>query len=108
MNRTMMLAAACAVFVAGSVFAADEAGAGQSNWEKFKEGAKQAGSAAWEGTKNAARKTGDFVEETYDESKAYVQQKMEEHRAAEAAEAAKAEALPESDISVPVETLPEE
>ncbi len=102
MKRMLLPVALSAVFMAGSALAADEAGAGQSNWEKFKEGAKQAGSAAWEGTKNAARKTGDFVEETYDESKAYVQQKVEEHQAREAVEA---EAPSEP---LHVEPLPEE
>jgi hypothetical protein len=95
MRTTMMLAAAFAVFMAGWAVAADSAG--ESNWEKFKEGAKQAGSAAWAGTKNVAKKTGDFVGEKYDESKAYVDEKVSEYRAKEAA------TLPEP---VPVEPSP--
>lgn len=68
----------------------------ESNWEKFKEGARQAGEAAWEGTKNVARKTGDaiaegaektgdYVERKYGEVNEYIDEKREERRMEEAA-----------------------
>lgn len=85
--RRLGIAAAMAVFLLGATAAAADS-AGGNNWERFKEGAKQAGSAAWSGTKNVAQKTGDavatgakktgeFVAETYEEAKEYVQEKRE-------------------------------
>lgn len=67
--------AAALILLGGVVAAADESG--ESNWQRFKEGARQAGGAAWEGTKNVARKTGDFLDEKYDEAKDYIQEKRE-------------------------------
>lgn len=62
--------------------AAEEPG----NWEKFKEGVKQAGGAAAASTKDAAgktadavvrgaEKTGSFFSETYDDAKRYLHEK---------------------------------
>jgi hypothetical protein len=106
----MATTAALAVFLLGAAMAADSAG--ENNWEKFKEGAKQAGSAAWSGTKNVAhktgdavatgaRKTGEFVSEKYDDAKEYVEEKREERAAEQAGEPVLLE-------SAPVQTVPPE
>lgn len=57
----------------------------QSQWEKFKEGAKLAGEAVVQGTKNTAGKVADGAErageaiaEKYDDAKAYVHEKTAE------------------------------
>ena len=60
----------------------------QSNWERFKEGAKQAGGAVASGAKNAAgktadavvhgaKKTGEFFSDGYQDVKEYVHEKTE-------------------------------
>ena len=74
---------------AGATFAADSGG-GQSNWEKFKDGAKQAGSAVADSTKSAAqktgsavsrgaKKTGEFFADGYEDVKDYVEEKTDEN-----------------------------
>ncbi len=85
MGKFFMTVLAIALLSAGSLIAADS-GESESNWEKFKVGAKQAGSAAWEGTKNTAEKTGDaiaegakktgeFFSDKYHDAKEYIHEK---------------------------------
>lgn len=96
--RTASLIALFMLAVSTATFSADSA-PGTSNWDKFKQGAKQAGSAAWSGTKNVAesvsdgahrageavargaRKTGETVAEGYEEVKEFVQEKTDKGRA---------------------------
>jgi hypothetical protein len=89
-NAKMLAAVLAAVVVAGGACAraADEVPAvtvqEESQWEKFKEGAKIAGGAVVQGTKNTAakvaeesKKAGHAIAETYDDAKGYVKEKME-------------------------------
>ena len=59
-----------------------------SNWQKFKQGAKQAGGAVASGTRNVAgktagavshgaKKTGEFFSEGYQDAKEYIHEKTE-------------------------------
>lgn len=93
MKRTKHFAAlfAAAILFTGSpLFAADEPVVAEpvvveeSQWEKFKEGAKTAGEAVVQGAKNTGekvadgtKKTGHAIAETYEDAKDYVKEKME-------------------------------
>ncbi|MDR3078327.1 MAG: hypothetical protein LBV15_06160 [Planctomycetota bacterium] len=79
MEKTWLKAALLAAALSlGTARAGEEAG----NWNKFKEGVKQAGEAVAKGAKNAgrsvasgARKTGEFIADGYEDAKEYVQEK---------------------------------
>lgn len=50
----------------------------QSQWERFKTGAREAGGAIATGTKNTAKKAGHAIAEGYEDSKDYIKEKLDE------------------------------
>lgn len=102
-GKTLMGLALFSLFTATGVATAEDAVTipepapvvQENNWEKFKESARQAGGAIAGGTRNTARKVGDGAEkvgdaivdgskkaghaiaEGYEESKEYVQKKLD-------------------------------
>lgn len=94
-KKHVVLFAGIGVVFLSAICHAGEPATGESNWQKFKRGAKEAGGAAWSGTKNVAgnvaegahkaggavatgaKKTGAFIAEGYEEVKEHVVEKID-------------------------------
>lgn len=50
----------------------------ESQWERFKSGAREAGGAIATGTKKTAKKAGHAIAEGYEESKDYIKEKLDD------------------------------
>lgn len=102
-RKLLMVAAVCSLVIGMGVSLAEDSVTvvpvrpvnQENNWEKFKDGTKQAGEAVVDGTKNTARKVADgagdvgeavvdgskraghAIAEGYDDAKDYVKEKLD-------------------------------